>query len=57
MLCISTSECMLAHAFTWSKPMKNAQKLSNSTFFSVFHCFRQCECMRKHAFAGENTQQ
>ena len=70
---------LLAHAFAWSKTMKNIQKswkLSHSfsswalheslirmivkVFFSwfsnVFHCFRPCECMQKHAFAGWNTQ-
>ena len=25
-------------------------------FSSIFHCFRPCEHMRKHAFAGRNTQ-
>ena len=35
MLYISTSECMLAHAFTLSKTMKNAWKLQKSTFFIV----------------------
>ena len=28
-----------------------------SWFLNVFHRFRPCECMRKHAFAGQNTQQ
>ena len=28
-----------------------------ASFSSVFHCFRPCECMCKHAFAGRNTQQ
>ena len=28
-----------------------------SSFWNVFHCFRTCECMHKHAFAGRNTQQ
>ena len=23
----------------------------------IFHCFRSCERMRKHVFAGQNTQQ
>ena len=32
-LFISTSERMLAHAFTWSKTMKNAWKLSKEYFF------------------------
>ena len=34
LLCISTSKRMLAHAITWSKTMKNALKLSKSTFLS-----------------------
>ena len=25
-------------------------------FLSVFHCFRPCERMPKHAFPGQNTQ-
>ena len=33
------------------KPLKIIQKVC------VFHCFRPCERMRKHAFAGQNTQQ
>ena len=32
-LCISTSVCMLAHAFAWSKMVKNALKLSKTYFF------------------------
>ena len=34
-LCISTSKPMLVHAFTWSKAMKSAWKLSKSTFFFI----------------------
>ena len=30
LLCISTCKCMLAHAFAWSKTIKNALKLSPS---------------------------
>ena len=26
LFCISTTECMLAHAFAWSKMIKNIQK-------------------------------
>ena len=36
-LCISTSKCMLAHAFTWSQTMKNAWKLSKNYFFHHMH--------------------
>ena len=35
MLCISTSQRMLAHAFTWLKTMKNAEELPKNTFFIV----------------------
>ena len=28
-----------------------------SSFFNIFHSFQPCECMRKHAFPGQNTQQ
>ena len=41
MLCILTSERMLAHAVLFS------------SFLNVFHCFRPCQCMRKQAFAGQ----
>ena len=27
------------------------------SFSSVYDCFQPCECMRKHAFSGRNTQQ
>ena len=30
-------------------------KVTFSWFLNVFHPFRPCECMRKHAFAGPNT--
>ena len=33
LLCISTSKCMLAHAFTWSKTIKNIQKSWKKSFF------------------------
>ena len=33
LLCISTRECMLAHAFAWSKTIKNIWKSWKSTFF------------------------
>ena len=33
MLCILSSKIMLAHAFTWSKMMKNAFNCSKSYFF------------------------
>ena len=33
MLCISTSEHMLAHALAWSKMIKNALKLLKTDFF------------------------
>ena len=55
--CISTCKCMLAHAFILSKKWKMLENDQKSTFFSVFHCFRLCERMRKHAFPGRNTQQ
>ena len=35
MLCILTSERMLAHAFAWSKTIKNFQKPQKSTFFII----------------------
>ena len=41
---------MLAHAFAWSKTMKNIKKSLN-----VFIVFRPCKCIRKHAFTGQNT--
>ena len=36
LLCISTSERMLAHALTWLKKIKNAWKLSKKYFFSSY---------------------
>ena len=36
-LCISTSERMLAHAFTWSKTIKNIQKWLKRYFFHHAH--------------------
>ena len=61
LLCILTSECMLAHAFTWSKTMKIMKKVSFlskkahkqkwSWFLNVFHHFQPCQRMRKHALA------
>ena len=34
-MCISTSKHMVAHAFSWSKTIKNARKLSKSMFFII----------------------
>ena len=70
MLCILTSERMLGHGFGWSKTTKNIQKLwknhlfhhahkrltTFSSFLNVFCRFQPCERMRKHTFAGQNTQ-
>ena len=33
------------------------EKVLFSSFLNVFQCFRPCECMRKHALTGRNTQQ
>ena len=76
-MCLLTSELMFAHAFAWSKTIKNKKmmkKLFSSFFYvsllcawwkktlfksflNVFDRFWPCERMRKHAFAGRNTQQ
>ena len=37
MLCISTSECMFAHAFAWSKRIKNIPKLVKNHIFHHVH--------------------
>ena len=36
-LCILTSECMLAHAFAWSKTMENIQKSWKKCLFHYTH--------------------
>ena len=60
LLCISTSERMLAHAFTWSKTTKNIQKLGKKYLFHhaherltklIFECFWSFLTMRTHAQA------
>ena len=62
LLCISTSQRMLAHAFAWSKRIENIGKWRKkylflfSSFSDGFDHFSPCECMRKHAFAGRNSQ-
>ena len=38
LLCISTSECMLAHAFGWLKTIKNALKFIKNILFFTFLC-------------------
>ena len=38
-LCILTSKCMLAHAFTRSKTMKNMEKWWKKYLFQLFLCF------------------
>ena len=35
LLCILTSEQMLAHAFVWSKTIKNTRKLVKSVYYST----------------------
>ena len=55
LLCISTSKCMLAHAFAWSKTMKNIQKPWKSTF-SIMHTRGSCkdhEEKRRKKFVGQ----
>ena len=43
---------------TWASHVHDAKCfLKNYSFSSVFDHFRPCELMRKHAFAGRNTQQ
>ena len=43
MLCILTSECMLAHVFAWSKMIKNNLKLSRGEIIGVEFGNRQTD--------------
>ena len=43
-------------SLTWASRLCD-EKDTFSWFSNVFHCFWPCECMRKHGFAGWNTQQ
>ena len=42
LLCISTSKCMLVHAFRWSKMIKNIRKSVKRTFF-IMHMRGSCK--------------
>ena len=56
MLCISTSKCMLALTFAWSKTTKNIRNahemhtrgLRRKTFFIIFKFFLSFSTMRTH---------
>ena len=41
-------------SLTWASRSHDG-KGTFSWILNVFHCFRPCECMRKHACAGQNT--
>ena len=47
-LCISTSERMLAHAFTWLKTMKNTWKLPKKYFFSSYTRETHVRLIKEH---------
>ena len=45
LLCILTSKHMLAHAFAWSKTIKNIQKCVKKVFLIVFDHAKACASM------------